>query len=109
MKKEKGAIGCISCGTSIGCFFPLALVFGVFLIAAGASYFDPTYRWSAEETWLVVFLMILLVPAILVGILQALVGAWSLMGFFDQDVTPDDASSLPPIPPVDGEQGTDKA
>ena len=105
MKKEKGAIGCVTCGTSIGCFFPLTLLLGVVLVVAASSYFDSSYNWEDTDTWIVLVLAAIFIPAILVGILQAIIGAWSLAGFFDQDVTVDELSLLDPIPPNDEGNG----
>jgi hypothetical protein len=85
--KAKGAVGCITCGTSIGCFFPLTLLFGTIFIVGGSSYFDSTYLWEETDTWLLLGVLLVLVPAIFVGILQAVVGAWSLAGIFNSEPT----------------------
>ncbi len=108
MKKEKGAVGCVTCGTSLGCFFPLTLLFSVVLVASLSSYFDSNYIWESADTWLVVVFAALLIFAILVGILQAAVGIWSLMGFFDQQVTEDELSLLDPIPVAESEPATEE-
>lgn len=108
MKKEKGAIGCIGCGTSLGCFFPLALVLGLTLLVATSSYFDESYYWTEEDTWMVIVLAAIVMPALLMGILQAGIGIWGLFGFFDQDVTLDDLNLLKPIPPADEGQASDE-
>ena len=106
--KAKGAIGCVNCGTSLGCFFPLALVLGVVLIVAASSYFDASYRWDDTDTWMVVFLTAIVIPAFFVGILQAAIGVWGLLAFFDDDVKPEALNLLTPIPLVDGKETIDK-
>ena len=108
MKKEKGEIGCITCGTSIGCFFPLSLVLGVILIVAASSYFDTSYHWDETDTGMVIGLTLIVIPAIVVGIVQAALGAWSLSGAFDQDISDDELNLLEPIPSVDGNTNSDE-
>jgi hypothetical protein len=100
MKKEKGLIGCVTCGTSLGCFSPLVLLFGIALAVAASSYFDSSYYWTEEDTWAIIVLVAIIVPAIFVGLLQAAIGVWSLFGFFDGDVTQDELNLLKPIPLV---------
>ena len=108
MKKEKGAIGCVTCGTSIGCFFPLALILGIILAVAASSYFDESYYWAAEDTWLVVIFAALTIAALIMGMIHAVLGVWSLLGFFEQDVTSNELDLLKPIPPRDEGQDTDE-
>jgi hypothetical protein len=108
MNNSKGAIGCIGCGTSLGCFFPLALVLGLVLAVAAGSYFDESYFWGSEDTWMVVFFGTLTIAALIMGLIHAALGAWGLFGFFDQDVTLDELNLLEPIPHVDEEQDTDE-
>ncbi len=102
-KKEKGVIGCLTCGTSIGCLFPLATLFGIILAVAASSYFDTSYRWDETDTWMVVGLTVIAIPLGILALLQAAAGIWGLAGFFDSDVKPEELNLLPPIPSVDGE------
>lgn len=101
-KKTKGALGCLTCGTSLGCLFPLATLFGIILAVAASSYFDTSYRWDKTDTWMVVGLAVIVIPLVLLALLQAAVGIWGLAGFFDSDVKPEELSLLTPIPSVDG-------
>ncbi len=109
MKKEKGVVGCVTCGTSVGCFFPLALVIGVILAVAANSYFDPTYYWEDFDTGIVIGLALVFIPALFVGLMQAAIGIWSLFGFFDEKVAPDELSAFKPLPyEGDGEEKSDQ-
>ena len=103
MKKEKGLVGCVTCGTSFGCFFPLVLIFGLVLVVGIINYFDPGYYWEDFDTTMILVLAVILVPALFAGLIQAVIGVWSLAGFFDRDVTEDELNLLTPIPSVDGE------
>jgi len=108
MKKEKGLVGCVTCGTSLGCFFPLALLLGIVLVVAASSYFDSSYYWEDTDTWMVIVLAAITIPAIFIGLIQAAIGIWSLAGFFDNDVKPEELNLLTPIPSVDGVETIDE-
>ncbi len=103
MKKEKGIVGCVTCGTSLGCLLPMALGFGLILIFAISNYFDESYYWEDADVWIVVVLALIVIPSFFLGLIQAVIGLWSLAGFFDQDVSLDELNLLKPIPPVGGE------
>lgn len=104
MKPEKGVVGCVTCGTSLGCFLPIATLFGFVLIFAISNYFDETYYWEDADVWIVVVLTLVVVPAIFIGLIQAVIGIWSLFGFFDSDITKDDLNRLIPISYQDAEE-----
>ena len=106
MNKEKGFVGCVTCGTSLGCLLPLAFFLGFVLIFAVSNYFNQSYYWEDTDTWMVVGLAVIAIPSAFFGILQAAIGIWGLLGFFDQNVTPDDLNSLPPIPSSNETTGT---
>ncbi|MBT3338358.1 MAG: hypothetical protein HN855_16900 [Anaerolineae bacterium] len=98
MKKEKGIVGCVTCGTSLGCFFPLALLLSVVLVVAASSYFDADYYWESFDTGMVIGLAMIVIPAVVVGLIQAAIGIWSIYGFFDDKVTPAELDALVPLP-----------
>lgn len=109
-KKIKGGIGCIGCGTSVGCFFPLSLGLGIVLIVAISSYFDTSYRWEEIDTWMTGALVLILIPSIFAGLLQAAVGIWGILGFFDDDIPPLEEFALnKPLPVADDEKNGDEA
>ena len=108
-KKEKGLVGCLTCGTSIGCLFPLALVLGLVLVVGASNYFDSSYYWEQGDTWLVIILALIVMPAVFVGLMQAAIGIWALAGFFDSDVKPEELNLLTAVPSVDGAEKEDNA